>query len=390
MSFKVAFIGGSRYSNPLDETSEKKFRALSEARELFVIGFSQNHRLQRFTQHARFYLIPQLPVPVIRYLPIFIFGSMVAVWYIFRHGVNVLVAQSPHVGFVAAWTKLLARCGGKRVALVIESHGDFENALFMQRRVYLRRIICWLMRKTARFALYHADVLRAISKPTRKQLAALAPDRPIVQFPAWTDMDIFLKAGKEEHSIEDRNRYILYAGVLTPLKGIHVLLDAFGGIAGKISDVHLWIIGKKQNRKYVEMLMSKLEEKELEKRVTFLDPLPQHRLAECMVQAEVFVLPSLSEGLGRVVFEAMACGTTVIGSRVGGIPELIEDGVTGFLFPPGDKSALEERLEWVLSHPEKNREMGKKARERAKGIFSTRAYVQNYENLFQMAEKTIA
>jgi len=393
VSFKVAFIGGSRYSKPLDQTNEKKFRALSEAREIFVIGFSQTHRLQRFTQHARFYLIPQLipqlPVPIIRYLPIFIFGSMVAIWYIFRHGVNVLVAQSPYVGFVAAWTKLFARCLGKRVALVIETHGDFENALFMQRRVYLRQTIRWLMRKTARFALYHADVLRAISEPTRKQLAALAPDKPTVQFPAWTDMDMFLKAGQAKHQIDDRDRYILYAGVLTPLKGIPLLLDAFEGIAGKMPKVNLRIVGKKQNSSFFETLTSKVNEAGLGERVAFLDHVPQSNLAEYMAQAEVFVLPSLSEGLGRVVFEAMASGTTVIGSRVGGIPELVEDGITGFLVPPGDKSALEERLEWVLTHTEENGEMGRRARVRAKEIFSTRAYVENYENLFQMAERVV-
>lgn len=390
VKFKVSFVGERRYTDPLDETSGNKFRALSKGCEVFVLGFSENFRPHRFTQHARFWLFPQLPVPLMRYLPLFSCGPIITVWFILRYGVNILVAQSPYSGFVAAWAKMLARCAGKRVALVIESHGDFEEAVFMQRRVCLRGIIRRLMRKTTRFALYHADVLRAISAPTRKQLAAWAPDKPIAQFPAWTDMDVFLKAGKEAHPEEDQNRYILYAGVLTPLKGVHFLLEAFAEMASKMPEVNLRIIGKKQNPEYAVALVSKVKQAGLGERVVFLDHVPQSRLAEHMAKASVFVLPSLSEGLGRVVFEAMACGTPVIGSRVGGIPELIEHGVTGFLVPPGDKEALAERLAWVLNHPEENRVMGERARARAKEFFSPEAYVRDYENLFRMAEQAIA
>lgn len=390
MKFKVSFVGERRYTDPLDETSEKKFRALSGYCELFIIGFSENLRPHCFTERARFWLVPQLPVPIIRYLPLLACGPVITAWSILRYGVNILVAQSPYAGFAAAWAKILARCAGKKVALIIESHGDFENALFMQRRVYLRSIIRWLMNKITRFALYHADVLRAISAPTRKQLAGWAPDKPIVQFPAWTDIDTFLEAGRKNRPLEDLNRYILYAGVLTPLKGVHFLIDAIAEVVSKMPNLTLRIIGKKQNREYAEALVAQVNEARLSAQVVFLDHVPQSNLAEHMTKAEVFVLPSLSEGLGRVIFEAMACGTPVIGSRVGGIPELIEDGVTGFLVPPGDKKALAERLEWVLAHPEENRQMGEKARARAREYFSTEAYVRNYENLFRMAEKVVS
>ncbi|MEM2991071.1 MAG: glycosyltransferase, partial [Halobacteria archaeon] len=99
--------------------------------------------------------------------------------------------------------------------------------------------------------------------------------------------------------------------------------------------------------------------------------------------------PSVSEGLGRVVFEAMACGTPVIGSRVGGVQEMIEEGVTGFLVPPGDVDELAQRHKWILSHPEEAKQIGERAREFAQRFFSPKAYQQSYARLFQIAESIL-
>ena len=89
MTTKVVFIGGARYNQPLDATSEKKWRLLSELGEMFVIGFSQDIRPRRFTQHAHFYLLPKFPLPVFRYLAMFTAGPALALWLILWHGVRV-------------------------------------------------------------------------------------------------------------------------------------------------------------------------------------------------------------------------------------------------------------------------------------------------------------
>jgi glycosyltransferase involved in cell wall biosynthesis len=100
-----------------------------------------------------------------------------------------------------------------------------------------------------------------------------------------------------------------------------------------------------------------------------------------MSEGAIFVLPSVSEALGRVVFEAMAAGTPVIGSRTGGIPDMVIDGETGFLVPPGDEEALAEKLRWALSHPNEIHEMGRRARNFARRFFSTESYVEGYSKL---------
>ena len=103
----------------------------------------------------------------------------------------------------------------------------------------------------------------------------------------------------------------------------------------------------------------------------------------------MLVLPSTSEGLGRVIIEAMATATPAIGSDVGGIPELISDGVNGFLIAPGDEQALAEKLRWVFNNPDQTREMGRSARAFAKQAFSTENYLKGYRQIFQIGLPTL-
>ena len=382
MLVEVCFLGGARYSEPLDATSEKKFRALAALGHIFVIGFSKDAKPRRFTQHAHFYLLPYLPIPIVRYFLMFTFGPILALWCILRHKVSVLVAQSPYEGFAAALAKIIGGFLGRQVVLIMESHGDFEISLFLQRRILLPKVYRFLMRQTAHFALNHADLLRAVSNSTRAQLQKRASDKPLFQFMAWTDINVFFEAGRDEVYRQD----ILYAGVLIPIKGIHHLLNSFARIALDFPAVRLILIGREEKKAYAAQLKGQVERLGLNGRVQFVGEVPQTELAQWMQRSIVFVLPSLSEALGRVVVEAMATGTPVIGSRVGGIPEMVQDGINGFLFLPGDEVSLAERLRWVFEHPTEVREMGCRARTFAQRFFSTEAHVHGYLQVFQKAQ----
>lgn len=426
METRVCFIGGARYREPLDPTSEKKFRTLKTLGKLYVIGFSQDLSPRCFSQHARFYLVPALPLPMLRYLEMSVFGTLVACWLIFRHGVAILVAQSPYEGVAAVWAKKIVGCFGRKVRLVVESHGDFEECLFLQRRIPFPRLYRFLMRRAAGFSLRHADVLRAISSCTAQQLERWLPGKPIVQFPTWTDIEVFLETGgrERENSFQalmetgavtslkgvqdgkaifqfpawtdidvflqtdggdndDPLQCILYVGVLTPLKGIHFLIDAFASLAPTFHQARLVIVGHEANKPYALELRKQVERLGLKGQVQFLHAMPQEELAKWMQKASVFVLPSTSEGLGRVLVESMATGTPVIGSNVGGVPEIVKDGVTGFLVPPGDTAALAERIRWLLERPGDGYEMGQRARAFAQRFSSTESYVQGYREIFQ-------
>jgi len=380
---KVAFLGGARYSKPLDAASDKKFCLLAQLGRIFVVSFSEDMWPRLFTQHARFYLLPQLPVGGLRYASVLLLGLPVAMWLIFCRGIQVLVAQSPYEGFVAAVATKLGAWFGRKVALVVESHGDFEVSLFLQRHIRFPHLYRPLMRRAAQFSLRHADILRAISTSTRDQLQRSAPDKPMFEFPTWTDMDVFFEAGAS--GAQKIGDLIVYAGVLITRKGVHFLLEAFAKVNAQVPTARLLLIGKPEDPLYAQSLRDQVERLGLNGLVTFQPHEPQLELSKCIARAQVLVLPSLSEGLGRVVMEAMASGTLVIGSRIGGIPQMIEDNVTGFLVPPGDVEALTDRIQWAISHPNEVQEMARQARESAKTFCSPQGYVGSYARLFEMA-----
>ena len=164
---------------------------------------------------------------------------------------------------------------------------------------------------------------------------------------------------------------LLFVGRLTPHKGVDVLISALP------PDAALTIVGSEGHdrdlpeRGYPDLLRSLASGR----RVRFAGALDDAALAGEYRRAVALVLPSVertcygrtvavSELLGLVALEAMASGTPVIASRVGGLPEVVEDGQTGFLVPPGDAAALRKRIETLLDDRVLASQMGARARER--------------------------
>jgi len=97
----------------------------------------------------------------------------------------------------------------------------------------------------------------------------------------------------------------------------------------------------------------------------------------------VFVLPSIIEGLPIVLLEAMAMGKPVVASQVGGVPEIVEDGVTGLLVPSGSSESLGKAIITLLGDPETQTRMGKSGKQRVKTLFSLQQSVGKIEELYR-------
>ncbi|HEV8352579.1 MAG TPA: glycosyltransferase [bacterium] len=375
---RICFIGGARYRHPAAAATVRKFQTLRPLGAFWVIGFAESVWPRRFTDHGvTFYLLPGGLWPVARYVLMFVTGPLLCGWCIIVHGVRIIVAQSPYEAVPAALAKAVARLAGVRVALIVESHGDFESSLFLQRAVGHRGLYEGVMRWGAARGARAADLLRAVSSATGQQLLRWAGPRPLVTFPTWTDLDVFFAAAESRRPADA----VLYAGVLTPLKGVDVLIDATAAAGGPA----LTVAGATIDPDYAAALRRRAEAA-LPGRVTFIGHVGQAELARHLAAARVFVLPSRSEGLPRVVLEAMAVGVPVIATSVGGIPELIDDGVTGWLIPPGDVHALATRLRWIAGHPEEAEAVGRAGREAVRRRFSVDRYAQGYADLFARAD----
>ncbi|MEZ4668202.1 MAG: glycosyltransferase family 4 protein [Anaerolineae bacterium] len=383
----VCWLGNPRYSQPLNPTDDKKWELLNGLGvRMFVIGFAAGFRPRRFTQHARFYLLPNLPLALLRYLEMFILTPLLLSWLVARHRVRIIIAQSPFEGAVGALVKNVYRVLGISIKLIVESHGNFEVSVLGQRQVFSIRLYRWLMSHAARYGLRYADVLRAVSGSTRQQLQHWQPGTPIIQFMAWTDAASFNVPRQLPVS---RARDILYAGVLIPLKEVHTLIDAFAAVAPEVQQAHLWLVGKPENESYAASLRQQVQRLGLGERVTFVGAVTQQELGGYMGRARALVLASRSEGLPRVVVEAMLNGLVVIASRVSGIPEIVEDGVTGYLVPPQNVEALTDAIRAMYHNPNVE-DMALRAQQSARTLFSPEAYLDGHRRMIEAALETEA
>lgn len=176
--------------------------------------------------------------------------------------------------------------------------------------------------------------------------------------------------------------YVLYVGRLHPVKGVDLLFGAWQAVMQHSRDVQLWIVGDGPERQSLECLARELG---IEGHVRFWGAVhDMMQLKSLYSGARALVLPSRSEGLGNVLLEAGACGTICIGSDVGGIPEVIVDRETGFLFPSGDVEALARTIQHVLEMPEGERQhISQRARQRIQEHFSLERVVDQYVELYQ-------
>jgi D-inositol-3-phosphate glycosyltransferase len=155
---------------------------------------------------------------------------------------------------------------------------------------------------------------------------------------------------------------VLYVGRIAPIKGLETLLDAVAHLRARGATFRLLIVGGEADEPtegHEAEIRQRVDRLGLRDTVRFVGAQPQEALRDYYVAADVTVLPSYYESFGMVALEAMACGSPVIGSRVGGLATTVRDGVTGFLVPDGNALALAERVEAVIGDPDLRYRLGR-------------------------------
>jgi len=169
---------------------------------------------------------------------------------------------------------------------------------------------------------------------------------------------------------EEKNR-ILFAGRVVPLKGIHVLLKALVIVRKAIPSIILHIAGPILKKDYYNSLMDYINKNNLINNVKFMGLLDESQLMKEYAKCAIFVLPSLSETFSLVVAQALASAKPVIATHVGGLPSIINDGVTGFLLKPNDVYTFAERIIKLLLDDALRSKMGLEGKNVASKRFRT-------------------
>ena len=216
-----------------------------------------------------------------------------------------------------------------------------------------------------------ADRIVCASQHEKHLLARLYdadPDR-IAVVPCGVDLDLFRPQDKEAARralgppLAGDERIILFVGRIEPLKGIDILINAVAQL-GDESDFHVLIVGgDKRSRQQVSHLQELASDLGIGERVCFLGAVDHEQLPLYYNAADVCVVPSYYESFGLVALEAMACGTPVVASRVGGLTGTVRDGETGYLISWRCPEPFAERLELLLGNEALRRRFGEAARE---------------------------
>lgn len=186
----------------------------------------------------------------------------------------------------------------------------------------------------------------------------------------WSKMQI-VHCGVEpaKYGQQDRSqpgKHLIFVGRLAPIKGVSVLIEAFARTRAAHPDARLTIVGDGPLRADLTAQATALG---LMDAVEFTGYIGMEEVAQRLDGADIFVLPSFAEGVPVVLMEAMAARMPVIGPKVAGVEELVEDGVSGFAVPPGDAETLGARIAELLENADRRAQMGVSGRNRVEMAF---------------------
>jgi glycosyltransferase involved in cell wall biosynthesis len=249
---------------------------------------------------------------------------------------QVVLAQGAHEAAAALAARRLA---GVETAVIADLHGDWRapTRLYGSR---LRTALNPVADRVALTGLRNADGIRTITGYTTSLVRGLGLE-PADEFPAYMDFDSFLQSPPQPLPEQPQ---ALFVGVLERYKNVDGLADAWRLAAPRVPDARLRLVGAGTLRPAVEQLL-----RDVPGQTSWDERLTQPDVSRALDEATALVLPSRSEGMGRVIVEAFCRGRAVVAARVGGIPDLVEDGQNGLLVEPGDTQALADALVRILT-----------------------------------------
>jgi glycosyltransferase involved in cell wall biosynthesis len=292
------------------------------------------------------------------------------------------------LGPVAALVSLATGC---RLVLRAEARDELAAAEALGKIPSgLTRRIATSMLALRNALMRRADRFLSISQVIREEyLAAGVPAERIASIANGIDVRRFAPATPAER-FPLRERLGLpdgvlctYTGKLNRMKGLEMLLRAWCRLSASYPQLHLVLVGSGANQFLsceVE-LRAFVRDKGLERSVTFTGAVAN--VDAYLKASDLFVFPSETEALPISLIEALASGLAIVASTAGGIPDIVDDGVTGLLIEVGDEAGLVAAIERLVQRPELGAQLGRAARAKAVELFSIEAVADAHERLFR-------
>lgn len=334
-------------------------KALKKRGHNIYVASSKGNLLSRFKEEG----VTFIPIPIntkSEISPKILFSRSRLIKAIKENNIEIMHANSRTTQVLAC---LLSRRTG--VPYISTCHGFFKQR-------FSRRIFpCW------------GEKVIAISEPVREHLIRdfRVSDKKISVIHHGIDVDCYNLEKKKELGLGE-GPVVGIVARLSDVKGHIYLIEAMKAVLDKVPLAQLLIVGDGKMKKTLVKLTHQLR---LEKSIKFMPSVADTR--EVLSMMDLFVLPSLKEGLGLSLMEAMAKGLGVIASDIGGIKSLIQNGHNGLLVKPADVRGLSLAILELLNDPRKREELGSNAREFIKNNFSFDKMVTETERIYSECVK---
>ncbi|WP_406678448.1 glycosyltransferase family 4 protein [Moorella sp. ACPs] len=244
-----------------------------------------------------------------------------------------------------------------------------------------------------RYLYRGADVVTTVSSAVKDDITNTYRVDPSKIFVIPNGIDDFwlndLPPGKinetrQKLGLADKGPILFFLRPAEKRKGLHFLLKSLGEIRGEFPDIRLLVAGQISDSDYTQEIRQLVTELHLDENVIFLGNVPQKDLPVFYKMAYLTVVPSTYEAFPMVILESYACGTPVVAFDAGGVRDIIEDGIDGWIIQWGDSEGLTRIVFDLLSKPDMLKEMGKRGKEKVKGQYRWSSIAESYIKVYKL------